>query len=450
MKTSRTPSVARSSAAPASTPRARVSCDSLVALGSRTTSGRTIFAKNSDRPAAECQPLVRVAAADHARGARLACQYIEIDQVPHTHALLGARPSWLWGLEHGLNEKGVAIGNHTIFTRDPVADVGLLGMDLVRLGLERGATAAEAVEVLIELIERYGQGGSGYSDTTWPYHNSFLVADPREAFLLEASASRWALRRIDGAGSASNHATIGTDWERLGHDTMEHAIARDWWQEPTGVRFDFAAAYRSEETAPPVISSGRYATTCRALAGGGLDLRRVMRVMRDHYDGGEVYRPGATPDDERFFSVCMHADPVGTTTASMVAELVDGSPADAREPIVYWAALTNPCVAPYLPLLVEAELPQELADDRATGGWGRFKALLGEVEKDFVTRGPYVREFWREFEQPLAEETSRAVEALAGCADARARAGDASGFVASVWQRASAALSEVTARVAKL
>jgi len=427
----------------------RVSCDSMVALGSRTATGTTIFAKNSDRPAAECQPLFAAPARTAAKGSRLRCQLIEIDEVAATFAFVGARPSWLWGLEHGVNEKGVAIGNHTIFTREAAGDSGLLGMDLVRLGLERGATAAAAVEVILELIEKYGQGGSGYADTHWPYNNSFLVADAREAYLLEASGSHWALKQArDGALSASNHASIGSDWDRLGHDTIEHAMALDWWPEPTGVRFDFARAYRSTDVAPPVISSGRYATTCRALATGGLDVPAVERVMRDHYGGGEVHLPGAMPDDERYFSVCMHADPVGTTTASMVVELHGD---DAR-PLLAWMALTNPCVAPYLPVFVGAALPAELAQggaDAASGGaWHRFKALLTEVERDFAVRAPVVREFWKDFETGIRAEAASVVTALPS--DSVARVEAEREFMEETWQRTSLALRELTDRVKSL
>jgi secernin len=40
---------------------------------------------------------------------------------------------------------------------------GPTGMDLLRLGLERGRTAKQAVEIITSLIERYGQFGSGFS-----------------------------------------------------------------------------------------------------------------------------------------------------------------------------------------------------------------------------------------------------------------------------------------------
>ena len=88
------------------------------------------------------------------------------------------------------------------------------------------------------------------------------------------------------------------------------------------------------------------------------------------------------------------------------------------------------------------------ADADGGGAWWRFKALLTEVEKDFTRRGPYVRAFWRDFEEPLLEETVRFVASMPAGADARR--GVEGEFVASVWERASTALDKVTAEVAAL
>ena len=390
-----------------------VACDSLVALAKATSDGSVLFAKNSDRPAGECQPLVQIARRRHARGAKLRCQYIEIDQVAETARLMGSRPFWLWGFEHGLNEHGVAIGNHTVFTKDPVSGLGLIGMDLVRLGLERADSAAGAVEVITGLVERYGQGGSGYFDKNWSYHNSFLIADRRRAYLLETSDRRWALRRIRDFGSASNHLVIGDDWEALSPGLIEHAAANGWWSEGGGRRFDFAAAYRDTSLAPEVVSRGRHRRTCQLLeAGRGRVTASSLRaVLRDHYDGGQVYRPGCTADDELYYSVCMHADPVGTTTASMVARL-----GPIGEPLTYWGSLGSPCVGVFLPYYMDGELPQVLAGGgehaSADSPWWQFKRLLTLVERDFEKHGPHVRACWDEFEAEV-EAAREAVESRA-------------------------------------
>lgn len=390
-----------------------IACDSLVALGAATASGATLFAKNSDRPAAECQPLAQFGAARHSPGAVVQCQYLAIPQAAATYRVIGSRPCWLWGFEHGLNEHGVVVGNHTVFTKDPLSGRGLIGMDLVRLALERSRTAAEAVELISTLVAAHGQGGSGYADTEWPYHNSFLVADRSAAYLLETSDRRWAVRQISDVGSATNHLTIGADWDALAEGTIEHAIASGWWDEARDQRFDFAAAFRDVSVAPDVVSRGRHRRTCAILdAGRGrLTAADLRAALRDHA-GSPVYAPRYTVEDERYFTVCMHAEPVGTTTASMVAQV----PADPDELLVYWGSLGSPCVGVFLPYYIDGDLPSVVHNGRSDPSpdspWWRFKALLTLVEFDWVRHAPRVRESWSEFETALAAEAAE-VEAKA-------------------------------------
>src|SRR5271168_3008491 len=157
-------------------------CDSLVAI----TADGVLFAKNSDRHPNEAQVLEWHAAADHRSGEQVTCTWIEIPQVSHTHATLLSRPWWMWGAEMGANEHGVVIGNEAVSTKGPDGAKALLGMDLVRLGLERATKAEAAVSVMIELLERHGQGGPCSNERPgFTYDNSFLVADPSGAFVLE-------------------------------------------------------------------------------------------------------------------------------------------------------------------------------------------------------------------------------------------------------------------------
>src|SRR5205823_6568184 len=131
-------------------------------------------------------------------------------------AFLGSRPTWLWGVEHGVNDHGVAIGNEKIWTVDRPREQppALLGMDLVRLGLERARSAEEALTVVTTLLERHGQGGSGEPHRDEPYFSSFLLADPDAGFVVETSNRTWAARPIGGGAAISNRVSLTTDWTR--------------------------------------------------------------------------------------------------------------------------------------------------------------------------------------------------------------------------------------------
>ncbi len=134
--------------------------------------------------------------------------------------MIGSAPYWLWGFEMGVNEWGVTIGNEAVHTREATHLEALIGMDLVRLGLERATTADEAVHVIGDLIERYGQGGSCEANSYRTYQNSFIIADATGAWVLETAGHRWVATRVRERAAISNLLTIdGAVGCRVGRDS---------------------------------------------------------------------------------------------------------------------------------------------------------------------------------------------------------------------------------------
>lgn len=265
------------------------SCDTFVALPPATVENRIIFGKNSDRLCDEVQEVVYFPAAVHSnlRG-QLKCTYIEIDQVPETYAVVLSRPAWLWGAEMGANEHGVCIGNEAVWGREEVSDEeALLGMDLVRLGLERADTAEKALDVIVDLLEKYGQGGNcSEGGMAFSYHNSFLIVDRSEAWILETAGKYWAAEKVqEGVRNISNQLSITTKIDREHPDMRNYAKQKDWWN---GTKeFDFAATYSFIDTAKMMTSPGRYCEGYRLLNKhkGNITFETMAEILRDKPSG---------------------------------------------------------------------------------------------------------------------------------------------------------------------
>lgn len=342
-------------------------CDSLCIV----RPAGTLFAKSSDRPVTE--PQVVEWHAPRPAGGSLRTQYLEIDDTGAC-AVVGSRPTWLWGFEHGVNEHRVAIGNERVWTTDDplTAPPSLIGMDLVRLGLERASSAEGAVDVITTLLERHGQGGPAEAPDGEPYSSSFLVADPTEAWVLETSGTAWAAQRTGPGGGVaiSNRISIGADWDRASADVAPGRSFDDW---------------RNRDWSP--IADIRLACTLPAVAGPDASPEDLVAVMRHHGDR-PWGRPGDDPadvsplpspdiqPDGTGVTVCMHVRDYQATAASMVCDL----PLDPDEPLRIWTALGSPCASVYLPVPGPGGHGVDELGDEAT--WQRFAELRHEVEAD--------------------------------------------------------------------
>lgn len=361
--------------------------------------GRVLFAKNSDRDPNEAQLLDWQPRRSYPPASRVRCTWIEIDQVPETQAVLLSRPFWMWGAEMGANEHGLVIGNEAVFTDQPYAKVGLTGMDLLRLALERATNSQEAVAVITELLERHGQGGGcGHEDRDATYHNSFLIADAHSASVLETAGALWQVEHVEqGARSISNGLTIP--------GFADHA---------TRVKTHFSAS----ATRRSITEQGAACATTVA---------DLMAVLRSHGAGGKA--PHYTLLTGGMGAPCMHAGGMAAasqSTASWVAELLpDG---DHR----HWVTATAaPCTGLFKPVRVTEPLdlgpdPVDRYDPR-TLWWrhevlhravmrnpvhllDRYAAERDEVERRWIAHRPAPGDAFAEADDLLARWTALTVD----------------------------------------
>lgn len=344
-------------------------CDTLGKLGQTLS----LFAKNSDRSPNEAQIAEFHPAAENLSG-MVNCTYISIPQAERTFAVLLSRPVWMWGAEMGVNEFGLCIGNEAVFTKGSYGKTGLTGMDMVRLALERCKSAKEALDLLIELLETYGQGGNCGYDHDFYYDNAFLLMDRSELYVLETAGKQWSWKR-------SNHASISN---RLSLEADADACAG-------GEVYDFKKKHLE-----PVYSFFSGSARRRQQTGSSLEnLKNVgdcMAALSQHRKGVSPFVEGSVS------SVCMHyGGLVGDhTTASMVVAL-------EKDRIVVWFTGSScPCVSLFKPWIFGTApvLPVVNADDIAGERYWRDaeyfrRKLLGrELPKKYYEERAELQNRW--------------------------------------------------------
>jgi len=282
-----------------------------------------IFGKNSDRSPNEPNLTIYYPPKKTSEK-QVQCTYISIDEVSSTNGLLLIQPSWMWGGEMGINDKGVIIGNEAVFTRSRgKKENKLIGMDLLRLGLERGSTAKECLDIIISLVEKHGQGGNCGFDKPFYYDNSFLIADKDKAYVLETTSKDWVTYEIDDNYNISNRLSLNDNYTNSSNQKKNFAKRNSEF-----LFTHFSGSLTRQKEASEYLNSKNF------------NISKMIESLRHHHlkDQSHLYTKGSIK------SVCMHKSTLGDhTTSSMIVST------HKNINTIWLTGCSTPCLSIYKP-----------------------------------------------------------------------------------------------------
>ncbi|MDR3232936.1 MAG: C69 family dipeptidase [Planctomycetaceae bacterium] len=251
----------------------------------------------------------------------------KIKQISKTYQVLGvvwddAGPGGFWTRQGCINEHQVAIAETTFGGREELVNPqGLVNYSMMMtLALQRAKTAREAVDVMIQLAEKYGYNDEG---------ESISVADKEEAWVFEivgtgknGKGAIWVARKVpDGEISVhANQARIGeipdtkNPDECIFSDNIKtFAVEKGWYNPDSGKTFRFDEVYDEITPKSKRVCASRVWSVLRRAAPSQnfspdyhrgvadaepypwsvkpdkkLSTADITALMRDHFEGTEL------------------------------------------------------------------------------------------------------------------------------------------------------------------
>lgn len=359
-------------------------CDTMVALPSVTKNGEILFAKNSDRAANEPHLVVRYPAKDNdlKKNADVKLTYISLPQIEHTYEVVLMKPSWIWGAEMGFNEYGLNIGNEAVFTKEKKGEKSLIGMDMLRLALERTTNAKEALDFIIDLLQQYGQGGNCGFDHEFHYHNAFLIADRKQAYVLETAGKYYIGKKVKDYYAISNCLSIEDDYDFIHPEAINNAIKKHRCNMVE--EFGFAKCYTDKLFTHFAKSKQRRCIASDILEKeqGNITISTMVNALRSH-------APNFKENTNSVGSVCMHAGGLigDHTTGSYVASLSE------EGDYYYVTGSSLPCQSLFKPLLLAEDMPIPTEDEeKAKQYWLKQERLQRFILSGQIDKKGYIED----------------------------------------------------------
>jgi len=197
------------------------------------------------------------------------------------------------------------------------------------------------------------------------YHNSFLIANADDAWVLETVDKQWAAKQVKDVYSISNCLTIGNQYDLSSKNLVDFATQEGVSKSKND--FHLARDFNDFLYTSFAKSRTRREITFNSLKAqkGKVSIETMMSTLRNHRDENFDPQTSITKQD-----VCMHAGfgpiRISQSTASLVVYM------DTSHPILFATGTAAPCTSLFKPFwldtasyLNEEPVPTHQADTKS-------------------------------------------------------------------------------------
>lgn len=385
-------------------------CTTLLIGKDLTLNNAVIHAHNEDMGFAAVGRLWHVDAKTHESGATIDVPYMTIPQVKNSHAYWAsgnAQATKGLGLSSdtkpydsvlvGINQWGVTMSCNWMHSKEKEqAEKGIRRYAIRQLILERAKTARQAVQIIGDFIEEYGQADWGGLD--------YNLADTNEAWIVETTTNHWVAKRIkdDEIWVVANRFTITTDFDLSSKDLIDNAIKQGWYNPDIDGEFNFRTAYGKPEKINQDYDIDRENRAKFLLENkkGSITAEDMFLVLRDRYEGTDAFTKPQKVENWRETSEEKNIPRTISSNlgqSSSVAVLRNNMPIEVGA--MMWYAMVSPQFSGYFPIYAGTnKIPQSMQNNTSTNNansaWWIFKNIHNIGTENFEMFSPLVNNFW--------------------------------------------------------
>jgi len=243
-------------------------------------------------------------------------------------------------------------------------------------------------------LEKYGQGGA-HNKKGLNYHNSMIIADPKEAYVLETAGEWWIVEIVKNYRSISNNLSIRGKGDIRKKSIIQHAVEKGYCKDDNDFNFKIIFSPSPLPEIFPLDSRDGCSLNQLAQNKGNITPGMMMNFLREHDVG-----------------ICMHGRS-DRSVGSQVSHLRKD-----KTSIHWFTGNTIPCLGifkPYVFPIREERVfkPGPFAEINPDWFWSRHDNHVKSFVKKPKISNPERDEYYknlRSFENNLLSRVNKVIE----------------------------------------